>query len=134
QIAGAADDVRAECLDGLRGGDGFRKLCEMFELVDPVAALVVKPRILDRSCDERGACDQELDLCIRELAQSDGMERERTDWVAAFPEHRNRDERLELLLASSGTYLTRGSSSAFSRMSAASPRSSAHQARPSPRL
>ncbi len=101
----AGDDVRPKSLQRLGRRSGLRELRQVLELAHPLAALVVEPRILDRAGHERGARDEELDLGVGELTRRDRVERERPDRIAALAEHRDRDERLELLLLELGDVL-----------------------------
>src|SRR5262249_44767065 len=64
---------------------------------DPPPGLVVELCVLDCACYEGGARDEELDLCVGELARRLGVEGDRADRAAALPVERNGDERLESL-------------------------------------
>ena len=105
QLPAAADDLGPERLDRLGRGDRLGELGEMLELADPQAHLVVEARVLDRAGDERGGRHEQHDLGVGELARRFGVERDRADRVAAAPEDRDRDERLEPLLLELGDVL-----------------------------
>src|SRR5687767_168744 len=99
QRAAARGDRREELVERLGARDLLAELGELLELAHLAASLLVQPGVLDRARDQRGARDEEVDLGLRELARRLGMERDDADRLPVLREHRNRDERLESLLA-----------------------------------
>ncbi len=98
QRAGALDHRLDELLEPVGARDLLCELGELLELGHAQARLLVQPRVLDRARDERRRGHEEVDLVVRELARRLGVRGDDADHVAGAPDHRHREQRLELLL------------------------------------
>ena len=94
----AGDDGLQELLERARSRDRLRELGELLELGDPDPRLLVQARVLDRARDERGRCDEEVDLVVRELPRRLGVGGDDADHVARAADDGEREQRLEALL------------------------------------
>ena len=105
EVPAAPDHLRPEGFDRLGHRDRFDEFGQLLQLADPESHLVVEARVLDRARNEGGGRDEQDDLGVGEFARRFRVEGDRADRVAAAPQDRDRDERLEPLLLEFGDVL-----------------------------